>query len=747
MTPGVEIDSPRARRALLTATAVLAVLLCCLAGASTVAARYALASKRIRYARVSSACSAPKPGDATCFALVRVPVSSSAAGEAGVMRYVEGDGAREFGPAGGLTPADLAGAYGYSPAAGGEGQTVAIVDPFDDPSIESDLEQFDEHYRIASCTTANGCFEKVSQTGSMTTLPTPAPEGWSIEISLDVETAHAVCPRCKILLVEAQSPSFTNLAAAVNEAVTLGATEVSNSYGGPEVDLGASRQAAYAHPGVVIAAATGDDGYDDWAAYVNGTAGEPGTAREPAQRPNMPAALPSVVAVGGTTLELEEDGARESETVWNGDGSRDESFFVFGQPEGATGGGCSNFFTAQPWQRNAPGFAATGCGERRLAADVAAVADPLTGFDIYDTYATRAGREWMTAGGTSLSTPLISSLYALAGGSNGVSYPSLTLYGHLGDPSDRYDVTEGGNGFCDDDGLACGADADYGATIDCEGTTACNAAPGYDGPSGVGTPTSLGLFRPLFPQAVIVPPGSLVAGRTSSFSGEASSDPYAGGSIAGYSWNWGDGTPDGSDVASMHSYTSPGEYTVALTVTDSYGLSSAAATRSVVVGMSSAEIQAREAAANQKREEEAAARSAVIGFHSSRRPIPDAKLANVSLHVSAAGVVRLRVSCPTVESICSGKVALRTLGAIVARNQQVAHKRSVLTLATGWFDVSGGHVRTVTLRLSAIARALLLRVRKLRARATLSAHDARGTTYTSSATVTLLAPKEPGRTG
>jgi hypothetical protein len=746
MTPGVGIGSPRARSATPRVSCALAVLFACLILANQAEASSAPVSKRIRYARVSSVCPAPKPGAATCFALVRVPVSSSAAGEAGVRSYALGDGALESGPDGGLTPAELASAYGYEPSAGGEGQTVAIVDAFDDPSIEGDLAQFDDQYRIAPCTTANGCFEKVSQTGSTTELPAADTAGWSIEISLDVETVHSVCPRCKILLVEAQNTMFQNLAAAVNEAVSLGATEVSNSYGAPEVDLGTTERAAYSHAGVVIAAATGDDGYYDWTEKNQDVK----LVRLP-QRPNMPASLPSVVAVGGTTLELDSGGERKSETVWDGDGPLDESFSVYGLAEGATGGGCSRYFTAQPWQLNAPGFAAAGCGDQRLAADVAAVADPLTGFDIYDSYeancekceSVKAGRDWVTIGGTSLSTPLISSLYALAGGSNGVSYPSLTLYGHLGDPSDLYDVTEGGNGFCDEGGAACG----YGSELDCEGTTACNAAPGFDGPSGVGTPTSLGLFRPLFPQAVIAPLGSLVAGSTSSFSGEASSDPYAGGSIAGYSWNWGDGTPDGSGVAPTHSYASPGEYTVTLTVTDSYGLSSAAATRSVVVVMSSAEIQAREAAADEKREEEAAARSAVIGFHSSRRPIPDAKLANVSLRVSAAGVVRLRISCPTGESVCSGKVSLRTLGAIVARNGQVAHKGSVLTLAVGSFDVSGGHVRTVTLPLSAIARALLLRVRKLRARATLSAHDARGTRHTSSAIVTLLAPKEPGRTG
>ena len=143
-----------------------------------------------------------------------------------------------------------------------------------------------------------------------------------------------------------------------------------------------------------------------------------------------------MVAVGGTTLKLNASGKRQSETVWNGNGPFDASEFA----EGATGGGCSTLFTAEPWQQATPGYAATGCGGKRVAADVSAVADPNTGFDIYDSYncgaaceAEGEGEGWLTIGGTSVSTPLISSLYALAGGSNGVEYPPLTLYGHLGE--------------------------------------------------------------------------------------------------------------------------------------------------------------------------------------------------------------------------------------------------------------------------------------------------------------------------
>ncbi len=186
---------------------------------------------RTRYARIRRVCPLPARGRAACFALLRVPV---AAGAAGAAPFLQDDGATASGPAGGLTPAQLASAYEYAPTEGGTGQTVAIVDAFDDPKIEADLGTFDGNYGLPACTTANGCFTKVSQTGSTTSLPKADKTGWSAEIALDVETVHSVCENCKILLVEVNAETFTDLEAGVDEAVTLGATEVSNSYGGSE---------------------------------------------------------------------------------------------------------------------------------------------------------------------------------------------------------------------------------------------------------------------------------------------------------------------------------------------------------------------------------------------------------------------------------------------------------------------------------------------------------------------------------
>lgn len=571
----------------------------------------------IQYARLVHACPPPQPLSATCFAVLRQTVPSGAVSPAvagAAAPYVAGDGALTRGPAGGLTPALLASAYGYDPA-GGAGQTVAIVDAYDDPKIEADLAIFDSQYGLGECSKANGCFRKVNEEGSESTKALPAKDksGWSQEISLDVDTVRAVCQACKILLVEADNEYFANLAKGVDEAVALGATEVSNSYGGPEQEMGPEERAAYEHPGVVITAATGDDGYDDWNYLLRGLA--------PPGMPNAPSSLPSVVSVGGTSLYLNEDGGRTDETVWNDDGLADALELPAGY---VAASGCSTLFAAQPWQLDAPGFSTAGCAGKRLAADVAADADPLTGFDIFDNYnycgtaleckpveeAIAEHGGWQTFGGTSLSAPMIASLYALAGGGAGLRDPALTLYGHLGQGASLYDVTEGGNGFCDGEPApVCGRpNREFQATVDCEGTTACNAAPGYDGPTGVGTPNGLQAFKSLLPSAVLTLPTTLVVGAPAAFQSAASSDPYPGATITHWSWSWGDGTPESHEADPAHTYLAAGSYTVSLTVSDSYGLTSVASDRSVeVVGEAAAKKKhEEEEVATRKREEEEA---------------------------------------------------------------------------------------------------------------------------------------------
>jgi hypothetical protein len=204
-----------------------------------------------------------------------------------------------------------------------------------------------------------------------------------------------------------------------------------------------------------------------------------------------------VIAVGGTELTLTEAGARASETVWNEGVSEEKD---------VTGGGCSTQFSAPPWQVAVPDWAAVGCGTgaqaKRAVADVAADGAPYTGAAIYDSvpYYIEPGLAiapgWVTVGGTSLSSPIVASLFALVGGAQGVEYPAATLYSHLGGAS-LYDVTSGGDGKCD--GVytgGCEGSMSPLSPLDCgEGVLICNAGPGYDGPSGVGAPSGLAAFE------------------------------------------------------------------------------------------------------------------------------------------------------------------------------------------------------------------------------------------------------------
>jgi subtilase family serine protease len=534
------------------------------------------------YAIAKNVCPPAKPGHAQCFAMRLVPAT---AGTPGARAYVPAAGAATIGPAGGLTPSDLATAYGFSSTATGTGQTVAIVDAYNDPTIEADLQTFDTQYGLALCTSVNGCFKKVGQTGSTTTLPPNDTTGWSIEIALDVETVHSVCQKCKVLLVEATDNSFANLATAVNEAHTLAATEISNSYGAPETGWSSTQAAAFNHPGTVIAASTGDDGYYSFDQKVS------------TNMPSGPASFSTVLAVGGTSLYLNQNATRSYETVWDSAGPADQYQRFYGI-RGATGGGCSTVTTAPGWQTALSVWASTVCGTKRLPADVSALADPFTGFDIYNSNTTCGSScptGWNTFGGTSLASPLVTAMFGLAGGAAGINYPALTLYGHLG-TSALYDVTIGGNGYCGGEGAPqCGNPNALGSgVLDCDypasgstpsaGTRACDAAVGYDGPTGVGTPIGLTALQRINPVARITAPASITHNVAANFSGATSSDPFPGGHIVSYKWTWGDGTTTTTASATTsHTYTSAGSKTVTLTVTDNYGVVSAAASKVVTV--------------------------------------------------------------------------------------------------------------------------------------------------------------------
>ena len=237
----------------------------------------------------------------------------------------------------------------------------------------------------------------------------------------------AICPHCHILLVEANSGSFNDLGLSVNEAAKLGATEISNSYGGSESSDDTSYDPYYNHPGIAITVSSGDSGYGV----------------------DYPASSPYVTAVGGTSLTRDASARGWDETAWSG-----------------TGSGCSGYESKPSWQRD------HGCSKRTVV-EVSAVADPNTGVAVYDSFAHNGVSGWLVLGGTSVATPIIAGVYALAGNASGInagSYP----YGHTGSLND---ITSGSN-----------------SSIGCSPTYLCTAGAGYDGPTGLGSPNGTGAF-------------------------------------------------------------------------------------------------------------------------------------------------------------------------------------------------------------------------------------------------------------
>jgi subtilase family serine protease len=325
----------------------------------------------------------------------------------------------------GYGPSDLQSAYVLPSSTNGTGETVAIVDAYDDPTAEADLGVYRAQFHLPVCTTANGCFRKVDERGG-NDYPDADP-GWAEEVSLDLDMTSAVCPRCSILLVEADSASMANLGTAVKTAVANGADAVSNSYGGADAkDSTYGRY--YHHAGVAVTASAGDNGY--------------GTS--------YPASSKWVTAVGGTTLRRSTSSRGFTETAWADSGS-----------------GCSSL-NATTWQS----AVTTDCPGRAIA-DVSAVADPATGVAVYDSTPYESAVGWLTFGGTSASSPIIASTFALAGNTADVDDGSF-LWTHE-TASNLWDVTSGSNGTCPT-------------------SQWCAAGAGWDGPTGWGTPDGVAAF-------------------------------------------------------------------------------------------------------------------------------------------------------------------------------------------------------------------------------------------------------------
>ncbi len=340
----------------------------------------------------------------------------------------------------GITPSQLLKFYSIG-ANQGAGATIAIVDAYDNPNIAADLAHFSSTFGLPvppTCSKTssgnpillNGCFAKVYASGSKP----KGNQGWGLEMELDVQWAHVVAPAANIVLVEAASNSMTNLMAAVDKAVQLGASVVSMSWGGREFSGEASYDSHFNKSGITFVASSGDSGTG----------------------PDYPAISPYVVAVGGTTANMGSDGTYIGETAWSG-----------------SGGGLS-LYEPKPAAQN-PYLG----GSMRGSPDVAYIADPNTGFPVYDSYGYYGQTGWFEVGGTSAGAPQWAALFAIANSQRSTRLTGLNPVYTVANSfytSAFHDVTVGTNGTCG---------------------SVCTAGPGYDLVTGLGSPVGQNVISDL----------------------------------------------------------------------------------------------------------------------------------------------------------------------------------------------------------------------------------------------------------
>jgi subtilisin-like proprotein convertase family protein len=313
----------------------------------------------------------------------------------------------------GYTPSQIVQAYGFnqisfSNGPNGTGQTIAIVDAYNAPSIQSDLAAFDTQFGLPA---AN--LRVIGQTGGGAPTATDPTGGWELEESLDVEWAHAVAPGANIVLVEANSASLTDLMTAVQTAANLsGVSAVSMSWGANEFSGETSFDSDFSKAGVAFIGASGDSGAP----------------------PIYPAASPNVLAVGGTTLTLDSQNNWLSETGWSG-----------------SGGGISSLESQPSYQKGV----VTQTTTQRANPDVAYDANPNTGFAVYDSFTGSQvfGGPWYEVGGTSDAAPQWAGLVAIAdqgralNGESTLSSNQLLTALYQMPSSNFHDITSGNNGF------------------------------------------------------------------------------------------------------------------------------------------------------------------------------------------------------------------------------------------------------------------------------------------------------------
>ncbi len=496
----------------------------------------------------------------------------------------------------GLSPNTIKSVYGYttSPSAGG-GQTIAIVDAYGDPDAAGDLSAFSTQYGLApecaGSATPPSCFDfsVVNQTGGSSLPATNA--SWDLEISLDIEWAHAIAPAAAILLVEASSASLSALLAAEQYAAAH-ANYVSNSWGSSEFSAEASDDAYFTRPGVSYFAAAGDS-----AASVL-----------------WPSASPDVISVGGTSLAFTAGGSVAQETVWS-----------------SSGGGCSRYETASASQSTG----SASCSGNRATPDIALDADPNSGVSVYDSVSYDGQSGWWTVGGTSASTVMIAADATVAGaevnapyvyalpanipfrdiiaGSNG--HPALAGYDlttGLGSWSYTPGAPTGLTATSGPGGVTLGWSAPSGAPVSAyniwRGTAsgqetseiATVSAPATSYPDGSATgavtyyyeiqPVNANGVGPFSAQALAAPPSVPPVASFRKTCSQAScsftsTSTDAQGTIHAYAWNGGNGVV-GSGSTFSDTYSAAGTDTVSLTVTNTAGQSSSPATVGVTCSTS-----------------------------------------------------------------------------------------------------------------------------------------------------------------
>jgi hypothetical protein len=566
----------------------------------------------------------------------------------------------------GLTPAQLWSAYGLTTAVGTSGsqQTVAIVDAFDDPSAEVDLAVYRHTFGLPACTTANGCFRKVSENGD-DSYPNENAD-WSLEESVDLDMVSAACPLCHILLVEASgdSPPASFLGPAENEAAALGATVISNSYDFPENAMsdesGPDQSAYYDHPGIALVGAAGDNG---------------------CCQPQLPAALATVTAVGGTTLTAAPSTARGwTETAWSG-----------------TQSGCSAWIDKPSWQPSmgcpdVNGTSGDNGVPGRAVADVAAVADPVNSpVAVYDTDQQPG---WILAGGTSAATAIIAGFYGLEGdgaGDGGAQW----AYEH---PAAFNDITSGG------DSSLCTAAA--------LASDLCLAGAGFDAVTGLGTPAE-GNLGPV-----------VLTGAAAS-----AADGKSAGAVASVN-------PNGNTASYQFQYGTSTSYGAATTATPAGAGSSPVFVEASLAGLEpGTTYHYRIVAASSGGTNVGRDLTFVTADPTPSKPSPKPKSTRVSIEtgsvIARKGAVKLRLACHGSSGRCSGKLSLSAKGGRIA-------------YGSSRYGVRAGHSTSIEIKLSRAVQKRLEQTQPVTVKTRATATDA-GKSYSRIVTLRAKRPSKTHR--